>query len=343
MNNLPMPIEPVSVPYVRPHAQKKTKKTSSVRLLLVVAVLIGGLLCAYYFLPNEIKNGFSAGFSEETTTQSAISETTTEAQTTESTLPETTTDLYQPQYALPEGAVAILPRDLSANTLGVFAENPTNAVLETVAPQFPKKNGETISVLIVNTHSFESYAADGAGWYTDPAFASNQAEENRVNAVAKALEAALEEHNIGAKFIDCMAESSLGSYKNAKSTLAYACKSYPDAVLVIDVHRALLMEDSGEMVRPVTEILGEMTAQVRILLGTGGNFRENAAAALAFYERANLEYPSLMMPLSVSENTFLQDCALPVLTLEIGSAGNSVSEAEHAAVFLASVLAMQME
>ena len=46
-----------------------------------------------------------------------------------------------------------------------------------------------------------------------------------------------------------------------------------------------------------------------------------------------------MMPLSVSENALLQKLSVPVLTLEVGSAGNSVSEAKAAAVALAKVMA----
>ena len=48
------------------------------------------------------------------------------------------------------------------------------------------------------------------------------------------------------------------------------------------------------------------------------------------------------MPLAVSESVLLQKLAVPVLTLEIGSAGNSVLEAERTAVLLAQMIAEMM-
>ena len=161
----------------------------------------------------------------------------------------------------------------------------------------------------------------------------------RVSAVAEALCAELNQNGIGAVFVDCMAQSSFGSYKNAQKLAELALADYPEAVLVVDIHRAVLTDDAGALLRPITKIAEEITAQARILLGTGANLEKNAATALAFYEMLNLRYGSLMMPLSVSENALLQKLSVPVLTLEIGSAGNSVSEAKAAAVALAKVMA----
>ena len=48
------------------------------------------------------------------------------------------------------------------------------------------------------------------------------------------------------------------------------------------------------------------------------------------------------MPLSVESGSFLQRLSVPVLTLEIGSAGNFVSEACFTAEILARVIAEQM-
>ena len=340
--NLPMSFESSAVPYIRPH--QKEKKASARRfwvLGLVVLLLVGVVLTAH-FLPEDMKNnvfGWLLGgdISDETTT----GDTTTEHSTTDGTtaLPAETEDIYSWQCELPQGATAILPTDRSANTLGIFAENPTDAILEEIQPSFPKKGAGEISVIIVNTHSFESYAEEDALYYTDAAFASNGAENVRVSAVAEALCAELNQNGIGAVFVDCMAQSSFGSYKNAQKLAELALADYPEAVLVVDIHRAVLTDDAGALLRPITKIAEEITAQARILLGTGANLEKNAATALAFYETLNLRYGSLMMPLSVSENALLQKLSVPVLTLEIGSAGNSVSEAKAAAVALAKVMA----
>ena len=137
-------------------------------------------------------------------------------------------------------------------------------------------------------------------------------------------------------------DSSFGSYQNAQALAEIALEDHPEAVLVIDIHRAVMTSDTGALVRPITEIEDEILAQVRILLGSEANFEKNAATALSLYGALNLRYESLAMPLSVSESVLLQKLAVPVLTLEIGSAGNSVLEAERTAVLLAQMIAEMM-
>ncbi len=340
--NLPVPIESSAVPYVRPHDEKKRGMLRPFVILALVIGLLASLVLGYRALPEEIRVKLGGFFVSETTA-TTIGETTTAPDMNGTTAPnEKPTDIYEWNFELPQGATAILPIDYSANTLLLFAENPTDAVLEAIMPTFPKKGTEEISVLIVDSRSFESYAEEGTGFYTEASFATNGADERRVRAVAEVLSETLNENGVGALFIDCMAESAFGSSQNAKQLLSLAMEDHPEAVLVIDIRRAVLTDEKGALLRPVTEIAGDITAQVRILLGTGANFEENAATALSFYETANLTYPSLMMPLSVSENSFLQSLSLPVLTFEVGSAGNSVSEAKKAAALLGGILAKTM-
>lgn len=338
-SNLPIPYEPMAMPYMRPHRAEKKKFRRRFASLLGVMILFAGIFFAYRFMPEEWKGFF--GISGESTEEGVMTEETT----AEDTQPEETTappDIYEWSCDLPYGAVAIKPADRSAYELLLYAENKTDAVLESVMPYFPKKGNGEISVLVVNTHSYESYAEEGALYYTDSAFAASGAEENRVAEVANTLCRALSENGIGAVFVDCMAESGFGSYQNAQRLLEIALEKYPDVTLVIDIHRAIMQEASGEMVRPITEIAGEIAAQARITLGTGANFEKNAAASRAIYDILNLRYERLMMPLSVESGTFLQKLSLPVLTLEIGSAGNYVSEACYTAQLLARVIAESM-
>ena len=335
-SNLPIPYEPMDIPYIRPHRAEKKKSRRRFAALFTATIFFMGLVFSYRFLPEEWKGFF--GISVETTDES----TTPEETTTENTQPEETNaprDIYEWRCELPYGAVPIKPADRSAYELLLYAENKTNAVLEAITPYFPKKGSGEISVLVVNTHSYESYAEEGALYYTDSAFATSGEAEKRVSEVAKTLCKTLSENGIGAVFVDCMAESSFGSYQNAQRLLELALEKYPEVTLVIDIHRAILQETTGDMIRPITEIAGEIAAQARIVLGTDANFERNAAVSRAVYDILNLRYERLMMPLSVESGTFLQKLSVPVLTFEIGSAGNSVSEACYTAELLAQVMA----
>ncbi len=341
MNQDLIPLEPQAVPYVRPHAVKKKK--SGARSLLILVLLAVGLIILFRFLPENAREFLNSFFSDGTTEETTTTESTTSQTTTSDTpAPTETTDLYRWECSLPESATAIIPKDLSANTIGKFAENPTDAILEAVRPVFPQKT-DGISVLILNTHSFESYAENGALYHEDEDFMSGNSHEKGVKNAANALKNALAEHNIHAVFIDCMTNSALGSYKNAKKLLSLAMEDHPEAVLAIDIHRLTLVDEKGALLRPVTEINGVVAAQVRITVGAGEGFERHAAAALSLHETVMITYPSLMMPLTVSEGSFLQSAEIPVLTLEIGSVGNSMEEASCAAEYLAAVIAEKME
>ena len=338
-SRLPIPYEPMDMPYIRPHRREKKKARRRFAAFFTAILFFTSVFFACRYLPEEWKNLFGiagettdGGFmTEETTTEGTVTEETTEP-----------TDIYEWICDLPYGAVPIKPADRSAYELLLYAENKTSAVPEAVTPYFPKKGGGEISVLVVNTHSYESYADEGALYYTDVGFATGGASENRVAEVAKTLCKTLSENGIGAIFVDCMAESGFGSYQNAQRLLELALETYPEVTLVIDIHRAIVQDASGSMLRPITEIAGEIAAQARVLLGADANFEKNAATARGIYDILNLRYERLMMPLSVESGSFLQRLSVPVLTLEIGSAGNSVSEACFTAEILARVIAEQM-
>ncbi len=343
MDHLPITIQTESAPYIRPHKLVKKRKKSSFLLFFLLFCGIGAILFCAFLLPEGTFEPIFGYFSTLQTT--ANSGTTTTPTTTEPPLESTTegtttetTDIYFWEAELPAGAVPILPKNYSADAQGIYADNMPEAELSSIIPSFPKANNGEISVLILNSHAFESYADTGAMYYTDAAFASNREDAQRVTAVAKALCASLEEHNIGAEFIDTMTTSALGAYKNGKIMAELAMKKHEGAVLVIDIHRAILTDDSGALLRPIYEVSGETVAQTRILLGTKVNFEENAAVALSFYENMKWEYPHLCMPLTVTDNAYLQELALPVLTLEIGTAGNDVTEAERAAERIGAVI-----
>ncbi len=338
MNDYPMTIEPRAVPYVRPH-EKKKKKRRILPFALLFLIFCG--ILSYPFLPDGIKNGMSAWMSELIPSESSDTDQSTAETTTDgATTPEATPPA---QTTIPEGMTAIQNVDLSADKQGIYAENPTDAILDGLLPAFPKEAPSGISVLIINTHSFESYAPEEMSYYGDPAFAVGGETEDRVGAVAETLARVLSEHGVEAFYYDCMIESTLGSYQTAGRILDILLQDHPSTVLVLDIHRALDKSESGALLKPTAQINGETAAQMRIVIGDGDEFEENAKAALALQEMAKIEYPELMMPLAVREGSFLQGRGVPVLTLEIGTAANTAEEAALAAEYLAGVIAGKME
>ncbi len=345
MNQYPIPrdAEIASSPYVRPHEKERRRRSRLPSLFFAVVLLLIGVLVLYHILPDEVKTPLNAWlFGAEGTTGDGTSAQTTPQTGTTAPEPDGTTDIYEWQCELPSGATAILPVNRSANALGSFSENPTDAPLDAVLPKFVRAADGKISVLIVNTHSYEAYSAEGMLYFTDSVYASDNDENRNVAVVCRSFADALNENGIGAVFVDCVAESSLGSYRNAARMIELALEEYPDVCLVVDIHRGVMTDETGAVLRPVAQSFEETLAQVKLIVGADASFETNAAAALALFENASAVHRELMMPTEVSNGALLQALPFPVLTVEIGTCGNYVSEAERSARLLAEVIARMM-
>ena len=101
----------------------------------------------------------------------------------------------------------------------------------------------------------------------------------------------------------------------------------------------------GSFVRAIAERNGEDVAQVMAVIGTDCNgtvherWQENLALALQLRERLNQSGAALCRPVSLRNASYNQEMARYSLLLEIGTAANSVKEAERAAAMVGEVLA----
>ena len=96
--------------------------------------------------------------------------------------------------------------------------------------------------------------------------------------------------------------SGRGSYTAAYEALEEALAEYPDVRYVVDIHRDILLDDNGNMLRPVTAGEAGTMAQMRLVIGTDADgapyedWETGAAASLALAEKLAASYPSLLMP-----------------------------------------------
>ncbi len=340
---IPMDEEFSSSPYIRPRERSKRRRSRIPLLLGIVFLFLIVVLAAYRALPDDVKKPLDSWLfgAEPGTSSASTTDTTTE--TAGQPSQETTNDIYQWECELPSGAIAILPVDRSANKQGIFLENPTDAVPEAVMPEFVRAVSGGVSVLILNTHSFESYSEPESLYFTDSSYASDNDASRNMAAVCRLFADALNENGIGTVFVDCMAESGLGSYRNAARMAELALEEYPDVCLIIDIHRGVLTDETGAVLRPVTQRFGQVLAQVKLIVGARASFETNMAVALALFEAVSAEHRALMMPTAITDGSLLQELPVPVLTLEIGTCGNDVSEAGHSAQLVAGIIAQLMK
>lgn len=198
-----------------------------------------------------------------------------------------------------------------------------------------EKEGKKPSVLIVHTHTTESY------FETD----RNLDEEKNMIAIGKVIKEELE--NAGISVIHDVTVHDYPSYNNAYTRSAATVKKKisenPDINIVLDIHRDAVATDDGSKLSLVSDINGEKTAQMMFVVGTDvqlthDSWEENLKLALKLQHKANELYPGLMRPINLREQRFNQQLSKGSIIIEVGTNGNTLDEAKRGARLMGDVL-----
>jgi stage II sporulation protein P len=271
--------------------------------------------------------------------------------------PLTAEVLYAFDYSkVPEGEIAIIPMDLSLASNGsTYIYNSTGYSPDTAAllaaPLSSASQPEYVSastaplVLILHTHGTESYSESGAISYLDDGSEIARSEDVSENVVAVgAIMAQILSQN-GIPTLHCTIMHDQIQYKDsyarAEDTIRQYLEKYPSIKLVIDLHRDAVVKSTGELVRPVTLVDSQPTAQLMCVVGSdwGGeacpNWEKNLSLALKLRDALNSKYENLCRPAYLRPSTYNQELAPCSLLLEVGACGNSLAEAQRAAALAA--------
>ena len=139
------------------------------------------------------------------------------------------------------------------------------------------------------------------------------------------------------------------SYSDAYTLSSAAVRKYlaahPSIRIVLDVHRDSIIRADKTKIRPITKVNGADTAQFMIVTGTdfkGANhpdWRDNLNFALKIQSELTKVSDSLCRAVNLRGAGFNQQHASGSLILEIGSCGNSLTEAKRTAVWAAAAIA----
>ncbi len=245
----------------------------------------------------------------------------------------------------------IVEMDLSYLSLGegyLHNETPYTPNVEALlSAPLPKLTGEGPRVLILHTHTGESYLSEGTtvldGLPGDLTY-SRDAERN-VLAVGEELCRVLNARGI--ETIHCTTlhddPDLRNAYARSRETVQAYLERYPGIVYVIDLHRDAILTGDGEYVRPLTPD-GEGVAQVMAVVGSDCNgtvydWEQNLALALQLRQRLNQRCPALCRPVSLRRASYHQELAPGYLLLEIGSGANTPEQAKRAAALVGETLA----
>lgn len=203
-------------------------------------------------------------------------------------------------------------------------------------PEFTIKLNSTPQVLIMHTHTTESFEPCEREYYDD-SFSYRTSDEN-MNVVAVGEEIRLELEKYGISVIHDTTvhdyPSYNGSYERSAQTVKDIISKNPDIKVVLDIHRDAIASD-GNLIAPVTEVNGKKAAQVMIISGcddgTMGmpDYLQNFRLASLFQQQIEEDSPGITRPILFDYRQYNQDITTGSLLIEIGSHGNSIDQVKY--------------
>lgn len=201
-------------------------------------------------------------------------------------------------------------------------------------------------ILIVHTHTTESYTDSGKTKYTISESDRSTDESKNMIAVGNALAEVLNEKGIQTVHDTTVHDYPAynGSYNRSKATVLANLKKHPSIKIVLDVHRDGIIRSDGTKVKVACDINGSKASQCMIVVGsdillTHDYWRENMKLACKLQSKANEMYPGLMRPINLREQRFNQQLSKGALIIEVGSNGNTLNESVYSAKLFGNVIA----
>ena len=234
---------------------------------------------------------------------------------------------------------------------GVLVKNATtydfdpNALLK--EPLKFDFSGDGPHILIVHSHSSESYTATDKNYYlpTDP----DRTEDINYNVVRVGTEIVntLKSHGVEALHDTSLHDypSYNGSYKSSLASVESYLKKYPSIKIVLDIHRDAMVQSDGTKLKLVADVQNKKAAQIMLLTGSnqGGldhpDWLENLKFAIKLQHTINNMYPGLTRPVSFTKERYNTHTTYGSIIVEVGTTGNTLEEALVSAQMIGNAVA----
>ena len=249
--------------------------------------------------------------------------------------------MESPPPATTEATEPTLPSYSDASGIDMYYACAKEPEVETLLRQ-PLQwdlTGDGPTVLILHTHSTESYTKNGESYKETSAYRTLDENYNMLS-VGKRVAELLAENGITA-----IQDTSLhdypsynGSYTDARKSIRQYLKDNPTIRLVLDLHRDASEGANGQM-RTSATVNGQASAQLMLVMGTNyDTWEENLSLALKLHAQLEAQAPGITRPLQLRSQRFNQDLCSGGLLIEVGAAGNTHDEAMVAAEELAKAI-----
>ncbi len=205
----------------------------------------------------------------------------------------------------------------------------------------------SIQVLIIHTHTTEGYEPFESGYFDENSSACTTDSNLNVIAVGQEIKAELEKSGIGVIHDTTYHDypSHTGCYGRCAQTIQDIMAQYPSIKVVLDIHRDSITALDGARIAPVIEIDGKTAAQAMIISGCDDgtlgmpDYMQNFRLACLIQNYTEKSYKGLMRPILFDYCKYNQDISTGYLTIEVGSAANSLEQAKYTGKLLGKSIA----
>lgn len=229
-------------------------------------------------------------------------------------------------------------RDGLAVDFASFLGKPPQTTLE--------KSGKP-QVLILHTHTTETYMTYYAGYYNPNDMGRSTDCAENVAVAGEALANRLRANGIGVIHDTTLHDDPqyVGAYGRSAETSEAIRKKYPSVKIVIDLHRDAVQRSDTVAVKPTVTVGGESYAQMMLVIGaenTADNPNphrdENVKMALALQQELQAAVPGIMRPIGFCACEYNQSL-YPGFLVEVGAQVNTFAEAQRSAAVLGDAIA----
>lgn len=211
---------------------------------------------------------------------------------------------------------------------------------------FEIEDNRQVQVLIVHTHTCESYMSEDSTQYPESFYPRTTDNNKNVCAVGKTIANKLKENGIGVIHADIQHDSPSydGAYGRSYDTISRYLEKYKSIKVVLDIHRDSMTQQDNTKLKPTFEYNGKKGAQVMIMAGydsTSQSFptwKENLTFALKLQSKCASMYKGMMRPLNFGNFTYNMNANNGSLLIEVGTDANSLDEALYSADLLGNAL-----
>jgi len=204
-------------------------------------------------------------------------------------------------------------------------------------------------VLIVHTHTTESYSVADTGTYVANAEFRTSDKSKSVVRVGDEIAKALQANGIGVIHDTTYNDypEYTGAYDKSLAVIQSNMKKYPSIKVVLDIHRDTIQYTDGSRAKPTAVINGKKAAQLMIVSACNEaetslsvpDWQYNYRFGLRIQQQLVKSYPGLARPLNLCPRRYNMQASHGSLLVEFGTDVNTLDEAIYAGQLFGQTLA----